>query len=359
MEVENIMSTDNSKRKTIEYNNTEWSCRIHNDLSYFVAVEDQNFKYPANGGLRFTNYLTEQKAFEDSITLSKLMGQKHSIYNTGFSGAKIVAKGEPSEKNKFLLLDSVSSFLNSHKGNIYTGCDLNTNSDDMKYLFASTPYVLSAIGTEINPSHATSYGIMGSIKGAFNSEIKGRSFLVHGTGKTGSLVCKMLLSSGCTVYTYDKMSHAFSVKGCVSLGPNNWADLPVDGLVLCSASKVLTNEFAKKLKCQWIISGANDPFENIDVIQTLSRKGIKWIPDPITNAGAVICDSIEFYNKKEFTSATPDQIYNFVEKKIFDKVCLYKTLEKNLENVDIRLKLLEKIGGHELLKCGETFSADK
>lgn len=342
--------------RSVMVDDCQWYIRVSKDLSFFVTAEDSSFELPANGGLRFLNYASNEEALVDSLILTQLMHQKHSLYNTGFSGAKIVARGEVNEKNKALLLPSIANFLNSQGGKIYTGCDQNTNLDDMNFLFTQTPYLLSSLGTNINSSYATSYGILGSIAGALdNKESKQCSFLVHGIGKTGHLVAQTLVNSDHIVYTHDIVSHIPPIQGSLPVANDDWVSLPVDCLVLCSASRIITEDIARSLRCKMIISGANNPFKNKAVEKILMSRGVKWVPDSLTNAGAVICDSIEFYNNKAFMSASPSQVYDFVYKTVFDKVCEHKQLSEDLTHNERGLRILENLHDENSEKCGEAF----
>jgi hypothetical protein len=48
----------------------------------------------------------------------------------------------------------------------------------------------------------------------------------------------------------------------------------------------------------------------------LRARSIRWVPDPISNSGAVICDSIEHHSPDRFRKARPHEIYAFVERTV-------------------------------------------
>ena len=62
--------------------------------------------------------------------------------------------------------------------------------------------------------------------------------------------------------------------------------------MLCSISNIITDNNVDDLNCRWIVSSANSPFSSKNVVDTLDKNNIGWIPDVISNADAVICDAI-------------------------------------------------------------------
>ena len=345
----------------VKYQETEkgiWQCNVGENLSFFAVMQESYRDFPANGGLRFLDYQNEEAALEDARTLSQLMHQKHAIYNTGFCGAKIVANGKVNKQNKRLILETLGDFLNNLSGKIYTGCDLNTNLDDMNFLSEKTPYILSGLGTTVDTSSATAYGVFGSIQGAMGVNLEKYSFLVHGTGKTGSVVSTLLVEAGACVYTYDLLGDKSKIPGCIPVESDKWSSLPVDCMVLCSASKIISEDIAQNLSCEYIISGANNPFENTTVESILSLKDIKWIPDPISNAGAVISDSIEYYNSDKFHKAKPQDIYEFVRKVVYQKTLFFSCLYLNGIPKSKGVSIFSEFSDYNPLKCGMLFDFD-
>src|SRR6056297_2423093 len=53
---------------------------------------------PGNGGMRLHSYDTHDEAVADCVRLAEGMTRKHSMYRTGFSGAKIVVHADAIEK---------------------------------------------------------------------------------------------------------------------------------------------------------------------------------------------------------------------------------------------------------------------
>ena len=60
-------------------------------ITMYIANDgDLQSSRPGNGGMRLLSYQSEEDAIADSVRLAEGMTRKHNMYNTGFSGAKLV-----------------------------------------------------------------------------------------------------------------------------------------------------------------------------------------------------------------------------------------------------------------------------
>lgn len=326
--------------------------QIDDDLSVTIACDNSKQTLPANGGLRFCRYSSVKEAQTEALTLARKMTQKHSIYNTGFSGVKLVANGDVNFENKLKVLNKVGDILNQFDGKIYTGCDLNINNDDMAYLFSLTPYVLNGIGSSVNTSTATAYGVYGSLAAVMQHENKTSipsRILIHGTGKIGSVIAEQLIQQGHTVYTFDANKKSADIEGAINISDTlDWHHVQCDYLLLCSKSGVIDTNNAEQLNCRWIISSANAPFSSEAVNMILKKRKINWIPDVISNAGAVICDSLEFTNSKKYQLSDPEKVYQFVyDAKLYKTKKILSLSETYSMTPNEALQLFFSIGENE------------
>lgn len=294
--------------------------------SLLVVKQPLTTHGPANGGLRIRAYASRSDAYLEGLRLAQRMTLKHSVHATGFSGAKLVAHADPHRVDRARLLATVAKTLDNHMGDLYTGCDLNTTAGDMENLRALSPYVLAAIGSAVDPSYATARGVFGSIRCLLDEKGSSDTFLVHGTGQVGAHVARLLAAMGGTVYTYDLDPTHANIAGCHNIShTRRWWNVSAETLVLCSISGIIDPGIARMLKCKNVISGANCPFTEAAVEKIMRERFITWVPDFISNAGAVICDSIEYYNPAAFQSAFPEEIYVFVERAVHEKTKEYLT----------------------------------
>jgi leucine dehydrogenase len=294
--------------------------------SLLVVKQSLTTQGPANGGLRIRAYPSRSDAHLEGLRLAQRMTLKHAVHATGFSGAKLVAHADPRRVDRARLLAVVAKTLDDHLGDLYTGCDLNTTAGDMKNLHALSPYVLAAIGSAIDPSYATARGVFGSIRGVLDESGQSDTFLVHGTGQVGAHVARILAAMGGTVYTYDLDPTRADIAGCHNISRiRRWWEVPAETLVLCSISGIIDPGLAGMLQCRNMISCANCPFTEAAVEEIIRERTITWVPDFISSAGAVISDSIEYYNPEAFRSALPEEIYAFVERTVHKKTKEYLT----------------------------------
>ena len=106
------------------------------------AATNLSTNRPGNGGFRVISYESADAMTEECIGLAQGMEIKHAVFNTGFSGAKVVADASKLENGvssidqplKHILMEETSEILKSLKGTMFTGCDMNTTLDDMNYL---------------------------------------------------------------------------------------------------------------------------------------------------------------------------------------------------------------------------------
>jgi len=314
----------------------ELSCDI-----YIGTAEDHegplSLPFPGNGGMRIWDYASSEDAITEAIGLANGMGYKHAVYNTGFAGAKVVVNATSGADNKIkinkeALMSKVASVLNSYEGAMYTGCDMNTDLDDMEKLVSETPYVLAGLGNlALDPNDATAFGVLGSLDALTRARfggLAGTSFVVHGLGNVGSTVAKELVSAGATVYVYDIVpERASAISGAKDLAEvfaaagSHWAAaLPAhDVFVPCSKSNLIGLAAAMDLPAKAICGAANLPFASPEAEEAFFGRGCVFVPESIVSAGAIIADSIEHFDRKAFCEAAPEEIYKFTCEAVFQK----------------------------------------
>jgi glycine/D-amino acid oxidase-like deaminating enzyme len=87
-------------------------------------------------------------------------------------------------------------------------------------------------------------------------------------------------------------------------------------------SGVVTEDVASCLTASAIVGAANVPFLNERARSIAASRGIKFVPEFITSAGAIIVDSLEWCHD-EFTSLRPSVAYAFVYDQVYEKVGAY------------------------------------
>ena len=295
-------------------------CQTKQGTLFFVAHNNGTPALPGNGGTRIKMYASPEDAARECQGLSAVMTHKHAVYNTGFTGAKLVVVADPARLDKAELLDTMGGVLNFLGGSVYTGCDMNTTLEDMEYLLRRTPYVLASLGSAIDPNVATAYGVYGGLLSLCMGRLYGKRFLVHGTGNVGATLAALLAGAGAEVFTYDLVPERAEIPGCRNMSDRtDWWNIPCNVLVPCSHSGLVTETIARRLECDWIAGSANIPFGTAAVPGILASRDISYIPEAITSAGAILCDSVEHYNRETFLQAAPADMYAYVQGLVAEK----------------------------------------
>ncbi|ABM71618.1 Hypothetical protein P9515_04091 [Prochlorococcus marinus str. MIT 9515] len=329
---------------------------ISEELSVFIVAENKPVQYPSNGGLRLLNYETDIECLQDGFRLANLMKSKHDIYSTGFSGGKVVARSPNISSVKEKLISVTSELLENLGGRMITGCDLNTDMNDMEKLFKLTPHVLAAVNSKVDASTATAMGVIGAFE-AFKEFIPydlPNGVLVHGCGSVGSKVASELIKRDIKTYVVDIDTEKTYINGAISLGNDkNWYRKTFDVILPCSISGLINTNISQfLLKTKAIISAANAPFGNDVIPEKLRNSNVIVIPDPLVNAGAVIADSIERYAPVKWSNTRPEKIYDFVKNEVRKKCISYLALEQNGLS---SLEILELIKNKKQQIIGEKF----
>ena len=302
---------------------------VSEHLSVFVVAEDTDSKRPANGGLRLLNYPSDEACIADGERLAGLMTHKHDLYGTGFAGGKIVARAAEPDAVKEELISVTAELLESLDGAMITGCDLNTSLEDMERLTALTPHVLAAVGSPVDASAATAHGTLGAVEAVLEKELKdatpGRA-LVPGCGAVGGTVARHLVEHGWTVFTVDLDREKAGFPGATPL-PDNcpWWELQLDLMLPCSISGLIDADMGAALRTPAIVPAANAPFQQPQLAEDLRQRGVRVLPDPLVNAGAVIADSIERFSPDAWKDAGAKDVYAFVRDEVRRRASDYLT----------------------------------
>jgi len=279
--------------------------------------------HPGNGGLRIWKYASEQDAVAECRILASTMTLKHRVYNTGFSGAKLVlnATNAIAGINKSELMAEVSAILHELCGTVYTGCDLNTSMEDMEILTELCPYVLASVGCLTDANDATGYGVYASIEGAAEDlgGLDGLTCLVLGCGKVGSIVAQLLVQAGAKVLTYDIYHDRANIPGCTNVSDQDWRTIPTDILSPCSTSGFIDTHTAAMLHTKIVVGSSNAPFKDAAAQDVLETRGVVFVPESISSAGAVLADSIEQFDFEAYRSARPAYVHAYIHSLVKSK----------------------------------------
>lgn len=341
-----------------------WTCRSAQGVLFVVARDpDAPAGYgalPANGGIRIKPYGSDDECAREARALARRMTEKQALYHVGFAGTKITVRADPESVDRPALLAAVGEVLNRLEGAVYTGSDLNVTAADVRLLAGICPYVLAGIGTAVDPSVATAHGVLGALAAAVGAEaLPATSFLVHGLGKVGRVVAAELVGAGARVWTVERTAERTRLDGAASLSHlDRWWTRPVDVVVLCSDSYAVDVERARELSCRLVMGSANLPFADHDeVCAVLRERGVLFLPDQLTSAGATICDSIEHYRPAVFRRAAPDDVYDFVRATVRHTTSRVLELSRPRDPRAVDPAVLDEVTRQALRgrRCGDRF----
>eukprot|EP01043_Picozoa_sp_COSAG02_P033996 COSAG02_NODE_2352_length_9081_cov_37.519372_4_plen_697_part_00 len=255
------------------------------------------------------------------------MAKKHAAHHTGFSGAKVVVDiptGGSIDVLKPELLQHTAEMLNSMGGSMYTGCDINSSLDDMHTMLNThnCPHILASLGQPADPSVATAAGVVGALDAALGG-LQGKTILVHGVGKVGEATALMLRDGGARVLAMDVVPELVSNLAAagvedVSSHPA-WWKLEADAVAPCSGPYIFTEDIVKEMQQPIIVGATNLPFASEKAYTECINRGILFVPEGISSAGAVIEDSVEFFAPQEFVNSNPLELYAFARRCCFDQ----------------------------------------
>ena len=180
--------------------------------------------------------------------------------------------------------------------------------------------MLAAVGSPVDASAATAHGTLGAVEAVLEKELKdanpGRA-LVHGCGAVGGTVARHLVDHGWTVFTVDLDRDKASLPGATPLPEScPWWELKLDMVLPCSISGLINSEMAAALRTPAVVPAANAPFQQPQLADDLRRRGVRVLPDPLVNAGAVIADSIERFSPDAWKDAGAKDVYAFVREEV-------------------------------------------
>lgn len=294
-------------------------------IKLYIATDgDFDHERPGNGGIRLLDYQSDGHAIDDAIRLAEGMTRKHDMFRTGFSGAKLVANTNIAldRVKRKQLMEDIAQALEVLAGSVYTGCDLNTCDIDMDYLTEATKeqYVLAGRDSAVDTNVATAASVIGSILGLIESHkdedgglaISDLTFTVQGCGKVGSTVAKELVRLGAKkVQTCDIRESTADIEGCTPI--KDWANTPTDFLVPCANSLAITEDIATNFPegIRFCTGATNSPFAE-EAKEIFAERGVFHVPESISSAGAILADSVEWYDLDLYQTVEPTLMYGWI-----------------------------------------------
>jgi glutamate dehydrogenase (NAD(P)+) len=197
-----------------------------------------------------------------------------------------------------------------------------------------------SIGGSVFRSEATGAGVVMVIDRACHRlgwNLAEQGFVVQGFGNVGGVAARELAGRGAKLLAVSDISGGvYSPDGLDYYDLRTWVDahgslaeypdvdhvsnselleLPCDILVLAALEEQLTAENAPRIQCRLVAEGANGP-TTIDADEILAERGIRVLPDVLTNAGGVTVSYFEwvqdlgrlFWDREEIRARLADKL---------------------------------------------------
>ncbi|MGH8397732.1 MAG: Glu/Leu/Phe/Val dehydrogenase dimerization domain-containing protein [Gammaproteobacteria bacterium] len=301
---------------------------------------------PALGGMRMWPYQNEQEAITDVLRLSRGMTYKAAVSGLNLGGGKSVIIGDPSQKSE-ALFRALGRFVQSLGGRYITAEDVNTNVQDMDYIFQETDYVTGVHpvhGGSGDPSPFTALGVIQGIKACLNkkyghTDLKKASYAVQGLGHVGHHVVKHLRDADAKVFVTDMQQER--IDACVALGAEAVKNDDIYGVhakvyVPCALGATVNEKTIPQFKFEIVAGAANNQLATDACGDELHKKGIVYAPDYAINAGGLMNVSIELQGyDRERANRMVNSIYDIIGN-IFklaerEKIPAYKAADRLAE----------------------------
>jgi len=302
---------------------------------------------PALGGLRMWPYKNEQEALTDVLRLSRGMTYKAAVSGLNLGGGKAVIIGDPSQKSEEMFR-ALGRFVQSLGGRYITAEDVNTNVQDMEYIFQETGYVTGVHpvhGGGGDPSPFTAMGVIQGIKACLNrkyghTDLGKCSYAVQGLGHVGHYVVKHLRDADAKVFVTDMQQER--IDKCVELGAeavkmDDIYGVKAEVYVPCALGATVNDKTIPQFKFEIVAGAANNQLATDASGDELHKRGILYAPDYAINAGGLMNVYIELqgYNRERanrMVTSIYDIIGNIFKFADREKIPNYRAADRMAEH---------------------------
>ncbi len=261
-------------------------------LHAFIAIHDIS-RGPAFGGIRRRTFAGGvREAVSEVVRLAEQMTLKTAFAGLDAGGAKAVILERPGLLRE-PLYERLAHAIERLDGMFVAGSDVGTGDAEMALVRRGTRFALRAEG---NLFASSARGVVASCDEAFRflglEQESGEGTVIVGVGSVGSLVARGLASKGfklalCDIDHHRASLHAAALGASVvesseSLGRAKLLLSP------CAVAPVVTAETLPRIKARVICGSANQQLEADPLAVELAARGVLYVPDFASNAGAVI-----------------------------------------------------------------------
>jgi len=335
-------------------------------------VLHSNARGPGKGGIRYSPDVD----MDEVMALAMWMTWKCACVNLPLGGAKGGVTCDTQKMSKLELerltrrfTSSIIEVIGPEKD--IPAPDMNTSGETMAWIMdtysmgvgKTVPGVVTGkpieIGGSLGRTSATGVGVSFMVRELAKRkklDLKKCTAVVQGFGNVGSWAAKTLYEWGIKIiavsdisggyYNPDgldiekmfkyaeehKILENYPDKKLKKIGNEELLQIECDFLIPAALENQITSDNAGKLKCKFIVEGANGP-TTPEADEILFKKGIDVIPDILANAGGVTCSYFEWVQDLSALRWSLERVNEELEKIMldaFDKVYEMKEKEKKI-----------------------------
>lgn len=296
-------------------------------------IQHSTLRGPAKGGVRY-----HQNVNVDEVrALSAWMTFKCAVAAIPYGGGKGGIVCRPREMSKGELerltrtyIDKISAIISPNTD--IPAPDVGTNAQTMDWMVdeysklkgESVYGIVTGKSIEIGGSkgrnEATGRGVCFvtlEMMKKYNMKPKDCKIVIQGMGNVGSISAKLLAEEGakiiavsdvsCAIYNENGLDIAGIYKyldsgknlldgytgDCKRITNAELLELPCDILIPAALENQITAENADRIKAKIVIEAANGP-TSVEADEILNKKGVKVLPDILSNSGGVIVSYFEW-----------------------------------------------------------------
>ncbi|MGE0785196.1 MAG: Glu/Leu/Phe/Val dehydrogenase dimerization domain-containing protein [Sandaracinaceae bacterium] len=260
-------------------------------LLAFMVI-DSTALGPAAGGVRTHAYAEEDDALVDAARLARAMTYKCALAGLDAGGGKIVVVDRPGLARE-AAFEELGRHVDAVRGDFRTAGDLGTTGEDLAAMARMTRYVHT---DTTRLAGGVARGVVRCAEACADAKgrpgISGLRAAVQGCGDIGSAVARALREAGAEVRVADldaaRAAALAEELGATVTSPSAVLFEDVDLLAPCAVGDVITADNVSQLRAWAVCGGANHICVDRRAHEELHRRGVLFVPDAISSAGAVI-----------------------------------------------------------------------
>ena len=267
-------------------------------LRAFVVI-DSTLRGPAFGGIRVRPYAAERDALLDALDLAAAMTVKAALADLPCGGGKIVVLDGPLLR-RALAMAVLGRAVEDLGGCLFVGRDLGMSARDLQALRRATRFAADESPAAMGDlGDATARGAVSAIRAALH-HARGAAATAAGSKKPPpeEILCGARIAvqgagsgAGAEVLVADPAREAArraGDTGATIVAPERRAAARADVFVPAAAGSVVDDAFARRCRARIVCGPANNAVASRSAEETLRRRGVVLVPDPIVGAGALI-----------------------------------------------------------------------